>query len=67
MSKMDYEIVAIEGGWAYVIADVCSKVFPTKQSARAAADRAARTALSGLSGDVAALERQRRARDEKRN
>lgn len=41
MSKVTYEIVEHDGGWAYRVAGVFSETFPTHDAARAAAERAA--------------------------
>lgn len=41
MSKVIYEIVEHDGGWAYRMRGVYSETFPTHDSARAAAERAA--------------------------
>ncbi|HLH96478.1 MAG TPA: DUF2188 domain-containing protein [Xanthobacteraceae bacterium] len=42
MSKIIYEIVEHDGGWAYRVDGVYSETFPTHDLARAAAERAAR-------------------------
>jgi hypothetical protein len=42
MSKITYEIVEHDGGWAYRADGVYSETFPTHDLARAAAERAAR-------------------------
>ncbi len=41
MTKVIYEIVQHDGGWAYRVDGVYSETFPTHDAARAAADRAA--------------------------
>lgn len=41
MSRVVYEIVEHDGGWAYKFNDVFSETFPTHAAARAAAERAA--------------------------
>lgn len=41
MSKVTYEIVEHDGGWAYRVAGVFSETFPDHESARKAAKRAA--------------------------
>lgn len=41
MSKVVYEIVEHDGGFAYRVGDVFSETFPTYQAAHAAAERAA--------------------------
>jgi hypothetical protein len=42
MSKVVYEIVEHDGGWAYRVGDTYSEAFPTHDLARRAAERAAR-------------------------
>jgi hypothetical protein len=42
MTKMTYEIVEHDGGWAYRADGVYSETFRTREGARAAAQRAAR-------------------------
>jgi len=42
MSKIVYEIVEHDGGWAYQVNGVFSETFPTHDAARKAAERAAR-------------------------
>jgi hypothetical protein len=42
MSKITYEIVEHDGGWAYRVGDVFSEAFPSHDAARKAAERAAR-------------------------
>jgi hypothetical protein len=41
MSKITYEIVEHDGGWAYKVGDVFSEPFPSHDEARSAAERAA--------------------------
>jgi hypothetical protein len=41
MSKITYEVVEHDGGWAYRANGVYSETFPTHDLARAAAERAA--------------------------
>ena len=41
MSKVTYEIVEHDGGWAYKVGDVFSETFPTHDAALVAARRAA--------------------------
>ncbi len=41
MTKVHYEIVEHDGGWAYKMQDVFSETLPTKSAAQAAALRAA--------------------------
>ena len=48
MTKVVYEIVEHDGGWAYKLGDVFSETFETKEQATAAAnDVAARQQISG--------------------
>jgi hypothetical protein len=42
MTKVIYEIVEHDGGWAYRVGDVYSETFPSHDLARKAAERAAR-------------------------
>jgi hypothetical protein len=42
MSKITYEIVEHDGGWAYRVDGVYSETFPTHDAARSAAERASR-------------------------
>ena len=42
MTKIIYEIVEHDGGWAYRVDGVFSETFPTHDMARAAAERVAR-------------------------
>jgi hypothetical protein len=42
MSKITYEIVEHDGGWAYRVDGVYSETFPSRDAARHAAERAAR-------------------------
>jgi hypothetical protein len=41
MTKVTYEIVEHDGGWAYKLGDVYSERFPSHDDARRAAERAA--------------------------
>ena len=41
MTKITYEIVEHDGGWAYRVDGVFSETFPTHDAARKAAERAA--------------------------
>lgn len=41
MSKVTYEIVPHDGGWAYRVGETYSEAFPTHDAAREAAERAA--------------------------
>ena len=42
MAKITYEIVRHDGGWAYRVDETFSETFPSHDSARQAAERAAR-------------------------
>jgi hypothetical protein len=42
MSKIHYQIVQHDGGWAYKLNDVFSEPYPTRKAALAAAHRVAR-------------------------
>ena len=42
MSKITYEIVEHDGGWAYRVGAVFSETFPSHDLARKAAERAAK-------------------------
>ncbi len=42
MTKVTYEIVQHDGGWAYRVGKVLSETFPSHDAARKAAERAAR-------------------------
>jgi hypothetical protein len=46
MTKMTYEIVQHDGGWAYRANGTYSEPFPTHDAARRAAERAAREQLA---------------------
>ncbi len=41
MTRIIYEVVEHDGGWAYRLGDVFSETFPTRQQAQNAAERAA--------------------------
>jgi len=45
MSKITYEVVEHDGGWAYRVDGVYSEPFPSHDEARFAAERAAREQL----------------------
>ena len=53
MSKVTYEIVEHDGGWAYRVDGVFSETFPTHDMARMAAERAAHEQV--VPGDAAAI------------
>ena len=48
MSKLTYEIVEVEGGFAYRVGDATSETFPSRDDARAAADEAAKRVQSDV-------------------
>ena len=53
MSKVVYEIVEHDGGWAYRVAGAFSETFPSHDLARQAAERAAaEQAVPGSSQDI---------------
>ncbi len=53
MTKVIYEIVEHDGGWAYKVGNVFSETFPTHDSARGAAEAAARKqAVSGATTGI---------------
>lgn len=41
MTRVTYQIVEHDGGWAYKVEDVFSETFPSRADAHAAAERAA--------------------------
>lgn len=41
MSRVTYQVVEYDGGWAYKVGDVFSETFPTRQDAHDAAERVA--------------------------
>ncbi|HEY1899775.1 MAG TPA: DUF2188 domain-containing protein [Steroidobacteraceae bacterium] len=53
MGKIIYQIVQHDGGWAYRVDETYSETFPTQESARQAAQRAARE--QALPGDPAVI------------
>jgi hypothetical protein len=54
MSKIIYEIVEHDGGWAYQVDGVYSETFPSHDDARKAAERAAREqVVPGDTTDIA--------------
>jgi len=53
MSKVTYEIVEHDGGWAYRVGDVFSEPFPSHDMARRAAERAAAEQVA--SGETTAI------------
>ena len=50
MTRITYEIVEHDGGWAYKVGDVFSEPFPSHDAARRAAERAAHEQV--LPGEV---------------
>jgi hypothetical protein len=58
VTRLVYEVVEHDGGWAYKLGDVFSETFRTHDAAKAAADRAA--AEQQLGGDDEAIEYQDR-------
>src|SRR3954452_752700 len=53
MTRITYEIVEHDGGWAYKMGGVLSEPFPSHDAARKAAERAAREqVLPGESTDI---------------
>jgi Uncharacterized protein conserved in bacteria (DUF2188) len=54
MTKLVYEIVEHDGGWAYKVGDVFSEPFPSHDAALAAANRAA--AEQRVPGDTEAID-----------
>jgi len=50
MSKIIYEVVEHDGGWAYQVAGAFSETFPSHDAARKAAESAARE--QGVPGDT---------------
>jgi hypothetical protein len=50
MTKITYEIVEHDGGWAYRVGAVFSETFPSHDLARKAAERAAKE--QGIPGDA---------------
>lgn len=53
MTKVTYEIVEHDGGWAYRVDGVYSEPFPTHDMAREAAQRAAREQI--VPGETASI------------
>jgi hypothetical protein len=53
MSKVVYEIVEHDGGWAYRVSATFSETFPSHDAARLAAERAAREQQVG--GDTVGI------------
>lgn len=53
MSKVIYEIVEHDGGWAYRVGGVYSETFPSHDLARKAAERAAQE--QGVAGETTGI------------
>jgi hypothetical protein len=65
MSKIIYEIVEHDGGWAYRADGVYSETFPSHDAARSAAERAAREqAVPGRTEGISFEDEQGRWHDE---
>src|SRR6195256_1776021 len=65
MTRVTYEIVPHDGGWAYRVDGVYSETFPTHDAARAAAERAAgEQRVSGESEGISWEDRSGRWHDE---
>jgi hypothetical protein len=65
MSHVTYQVVEHDGGWAYKVGDVFSETFPTRESAHAAAARAAREQrVPGQGGPIEFEDRSGRWHDE---
>jgi len=58
VTKLVYQVVEHDGGWAYKLGDVFSETFPSHDAARSAAEKAA--AEQQLGGDDEAIEYQDR-------
>lgn len=65
MSRITYQIVEHDGGWAYKVGDVFSEPFPSHDEARNAAERAAQEQLvPGDTTDISYEDREGRWHDE---
>ena len=65
MTKIVYEIVEHDGGWAYRVDGVFSETFPSHDLARQAADRAANEQIvPGDTTDISYEDKDGRWRDE---
>jgi Uncharacterized protein conserved in bacteria (DUF2188) len=65
MSKVTYEIVEHDGGWAYRVDGVFSETFPSHDAARHAAERAAKEQhVPGETTGISYEDRQGRWHDE---
>jgi hypothetical protein len=59
MSKLTYEIVKHDGGWAYRVDETFSEPFPTHEAARKAAELAAKEqAVPGQAAPISYEDRQ---------
>ncbi|SIR30784.1 MULTISPECIES: DUF2188 domain-containing protein [unclassified Bosea (in: a-proteobacteria)] len=53
MSKVRYEVVEHDGGWAYKVGDVLSETYPSHEVAlKAATDAAARQTVAGSTDGI---------------
>jgi hypothetical protein len=65
MTKVTYEIVEHDGGWAYRVGDVYSETFPSHDLARKAAERAAgEQVVAGETTGISYEDKQGRWHDE---
>ena len=65
MTKVTYEIVEHDGGWAYRVGDVYSETFPSHDLARKAAERVAREqVIAGETTGISYEDKQGRWHDE---
>jgi hypothetical protein len=65
MSKVIYEVVEHDGGWAYQVDGVFSETFPSHDQARRAAERAAREqAVPGATTGISYEDKDGRWHDE---
>jgi hypothetical protein len=65
MTKVTYEIVEHDGGWAYRVGDIFSEPFPSHDDARRAAERAAREqVVPGEATDISYEDQDGRWHDE---
>jgi hypothetical protein len=65
VTKVTYEIVEHDGGWAYRVGDVYSETFPSHDLARKAAERAAREqAVAGQTTGISYEDKQGRWHNE---
>jgi len=65
MTKVTYEIVEHDGGWAYRVGDVYSETFPSHDLARKAAERAAgEQVIAGETTGISYEDKQGRWHDE---